>query len=434
MKICVIGSGYVGLVAGACFADFGNHIICVDKDEEKIKKLKDGISPIYEPGLSELLQYNTGENRMTFTTSTQEGVENSDYIFIAVGTPTTPSGEANLSMVYDVAKDIGKFMNSYKVVIDKSTVPVGTAEKVKEIISKETKHEFDVVSNPEFLKEGAAIEDFMKPERIVVGSDSPKASEMMRELYSPFVLNGNPIYVMSVKSAELTKYACNAFLATKISFANEIANLCDAVGANYNDVRVGMGSDSRIGKKFLYAGIGYGGSCFPKDVRALIKTSQENSSPIRILEMVEEVNEEQKLALLKKIDSHYKNESFSDKVFAVWGLAFKPGTDDMREAPSIPLLNELYKRGVKLQVYDPVATETSKEYFDGKVEYFEHSLDAIKGAEALLLLTEWKEFRRPDFAKMKSLMTKHVVFDGRNQYMPETMKSLGFEYYCIGVY
>ncbi|MCB1192287.1 MAG: UDP-glucose/GDP-mannose dehydrogenase family protein [Leptospiraceae bacterium] len=434
MKICIIGSGYVGLVAAACFADFGNHIVCVDKDEKKIKKLKNGISPIYEPGLSELLQYNIGENRMVFTTSTKEGVENSDFIFIAVGTPTSEDGQADLSMVYNVAKDIGKYMNGYKVVIDKSTVPVGTAERVKEIIAKETKHEFDVVSNPEFLKEGAAIDDFMRPERIIVGSDSPKASEMMQELYSPFVLNGNPIYVMSVKSAELTKYACNAFLATKISFANEMANLCDVLGANYNDVRVGMGSDSRIGKKFLYAGIGYGGSCFPKDVRALIKTSQEYSSPIRILEMVENVNENQKLTLLKKIDSHYNGVSLSGKTFAVWGLAFKPGTDDMREAPSIPLLNELYNRGVKLQVYDPVATETSKEYFDGKVEYFEHYYDALKGAEAMLLLTEWKEFREPDFIRIKSLMTKQVIFDGRNQYKPSTMKMLGFHYYSIGIF
>ena len=433
MKVCVIGSGYVGLVAGACFAEYGNDIICVDIDEKKINNLKNGIIPIYEPGLSEMVSHNVRRKRLEFTTSLKDGVEKSDIIFIAVGTPTGAEGEADLSMVLSVAKEIGRAMNGYKIIVDKSTVPVGTADKVRQAVSSETKHPFDVVSNPEFLKEGVALEDFMRPERVVIGADSEEAGTTMKELYAPFVLNGNPILLMSTKSAEITKYACNAFLATKISFANEIANLCDKVGANYDDVRIGMGSDNRIGKRFLFPGIGYGGSCFPKDVRALIKTAKDVGSPIRIIEMVEEVNEKQKVKLLAKIESHFKGESLKGKTFAVWGLAFKPDTDDMREAPSIPIISELYRLGVNLQVYDPEAEETSKYYFDGKVKYASGAYDALDGAEALLLLTEWREFREPDFNRVKKLLTKHVIFDGRNLYKKPQMKRLGFTHYGIGM-
>jgi UDPglucose 6-dehydrogenase len=432
MKVCVIGTGYVGLVAGACFAEYGNDVICVDKDEKKISNLKNGIIPIYEPGLSELVLNNTKENRLKFTTSLSEGVKASEFVFIAVGTPTKADGTSDLSMVHGVAEEVGKAMDGYKIIVDKSTVPVGTADAVKKIIGENTSHEFDVVSNPEFLKEGAAIDDFMKPERVVIGADTEKAMEMMAELYSPFVLNGNPILKMSIRSAELTKYACNAFLATKISFSNEIANLCDAVGANYEDVRKGMGTDSRIGRQFLYAGIGYGGSCFPKDVQALIKTSQEVGSPVRIIEMVEEVNEAQKVRLLQKMIDHYKKEDFSGMTFAIWGLAFKPGTDDMREAPSIPLVLELHKRGAKIQAFDPVAKETSNYYFQGKVDYKDNPYEALRGADAMLLVTEWREFREPDFSKVKSLLKSAVVFDGRNQYKPGNMKKLGFSYHSIG--
>ncbi len=433
MKVCVVGSGYVGLVAGTCFAEYGNQIICVDNDEKKIENLKKGIIPIFEPGLSELVTHNVKKNRLFFTTSLKDAVEKSDFIFIAVGTPTGAEGEADLSMVLSVAKEIGKAMNGYKVIVDKSTVPVGTADKVRAVIQAETKFEFDVVSNPEFLKEGTALEDFMKPERVVVGADSEKAGLMMKELYAPFVLNGNPILLMSTKSAEITKYACNCFLATKISFANEIANLCDVVGANYEDVRGGMGTDSRIGKKFLYAGIGYGGSCFPKDVRALIKTAKDVGSPIKIIEIVESVNESQKIKLLKKIEKHYKSESLKGKVFAVWGLSFKPGTDDMREAPSIPIINELHKQGAILKVYDPEATHTSEVYFKGKVEYMDEAYEALKDAEGLLLLTEWAEFREPDFEQIKSLLKSPVIFDGRNLYKKSTMKRFGFKHYGIGL-
>ncbi|EMJ97229.1 MULTISPECIES: UDP-glucose/GDP-mannose dehydrogenase family protein [unclassified Leptospira] len=432
MKVCVIGSGYVGLVAGACFAEYGNHVICVDKDSKKIEDLKKGIIPIYEPGLSELVLNNHKENRLGFSTSIQEGVEGSEIIFIAVGTPTSEDGSADLSAVFAVAEQIGKSINGYKVIVDKSTVPVGTAAKVKEIISKNTKHEFDVVSNPEFLKEGAAIDDFMKPERVVIGADSERAGELVAQLYAPFVLNGNPIIKMGTVSAELTKYACNAFLATKISFANEIANLCETVGADYEDVRKGMGTDSRIGRQFLYAGIGYGGSCFPKDVRALIRTSENFSSSLRIIREVERVNEDQKVRLFTKIENFFGKGQIKGKTFAVWGLAFKPGTDDMREAPSIPLLLKLYEEGAKIKAFDPVAKETSEYYFKDKIEYAKDAYDALEGADALLLLTEWREFREPDFSRIKKLMKGHVIFDGRNQYRPDHMKKEGFKYFSIG--
>ncbi|TGK04975.1 UDP-glucose/GDP-mannose dehydrogenase family protein [Leptospira semungkisensis] len=432
MRVCVIGSGYVGLVAGACFAEFGNNVVCVDKDSKKIEDLKNGIIPIYEPGLSELVLSNRKENRLEFSTDTKEAVESSEIIFIAVGTPTSHDGSADLTAVFAVAEAIGKSMNGYKVIVDKSTVPVGTAAKVKEIISKNTKHEFDVVSNPEFLKEGAAIDDFMKPERVVIGADSDMAGDLVAQLYAPFVLNGNPIIKMGTLSAELTKYACNAFLATKISFANEIANLCETVGADYEDVRKGMGTDSRIGRQFLYAGIGYGGSCFPKDVRALIRTSEQYSTPLRIIREVETVNEDQKVRLFDKIEKFYGKGGVKGKKIAVWGLAFKPGTDDMREAPSIPLLLKLHEEGAILKAFDPVAKETSEYYFKGKVEYAKDAYEALQDAEALLLLTEWREFREPDFSRIKKLMKSHVIFDGRNQYRPEHMKKEGFQYFSIG--
>ncbi|HMV77480.1 MAG TPA: UDP-glucose/GDP-mannose dehydrogenase family protein [Leptospiraceae bacterium] len=432
MKVCVIGSGYVGLVAGACFAEYGNQITCVDIDSEKIEKLKKGIIPIFEPGLSELVTKNVKAERLFFTTSLKDGVESSEIIFIAVGTPTGAEGEADLSMVRSVAKEIGKNMNGYKIIVDKSTVPVGTADIVREIVKKETSHPFDVVSNPEFLKEGAAIDDFMRPERVVIGVDSESAAEAMKELYGSFVLNGNPILVMSPRSAELAKYAANSFLATKISFANEIANLCDTVGASYEDVRKAIGTDSRIGNKFLYAGIGYGGSCFPKDVRALLKTAKDYNVQMQVIQKVEEVNEKQKLRLMDKIEKHFKNE-LKGRIFGVWGLAFKPMTDDMREAPSIPLLQELHKKGAVVKVYDPAAMETSEIYFKGKVQYCENPYDVLKNADALLLLTEWREFREPDFKKMSQLMKSKLIFDGRNQYSKKVMKKEGFIHYSIGL-
>ena len=433
MKVCVVGTGYVGLVAGACFAEYGNTVVCVDKDQKKIENLKKGIIPIFEPGLEELVTKNYKEGRLIFTTSLKEGVESSLFIFIAVGTPTNEDGSANLIYVDAVAKEIGETINGYKIVVDKSTVPVGTADRVRSIISQHTSQKFDVVSNPEFLKEGAAVDDFLRPERVVIGADSQKALEETEKLYMPFVLNGNPILKMSIRSAELTKYACNAFLATKISFANEIANLCERVGANYEDVRKGMGTDARIGRLFLYAGIGYGGSCFPKDVRALIHTAKENEYNLKILESVEQVNEAQKLVLLDKIISHYNTKDFSGKTFAVWGLAFKPQTDDMREAPSIPLLTNLAKMGAKLKVYDPEAHETSKPYFENIVEYKKTSYEVLENCDALLLLTEWREFREPDFGKIKSNLKTPLIFDGRNQYKPSQMKELGFTYYSIGL-
>ncbi|TGN19205.1 UDP-glucose dehydrogenase family protein [Leptospira idonii] len=432
MKVCVVGTGYVGLVAGTCFAEYGNEVVCVDKDEKKIKDLENGIIPIYEPGLTELVERNHKEGRLHFTTSLKEGVEASEFVFIAVGTPTSDNGSADLRFVFAVAEEVGKAMNGYKIIVDKSTVPVGTADKVKEIVAKNTKHPFDVVSNPEFLKEGAAIDDFMRPERVVIGADSEIAAKKMSELYSPFVLNGNPIITMGIRSAELTKYACNAFLATKISFVNEIANLCDAVGANFEDVRKGMGTDSRIGRQFLYAGIGYGGSCFPKDVRALLRTAEEYNTSMEIIQSVEDVNERQKTRLTDKIFEHFKTKDMKGKTFGIWGLAFKPGTDDMREAPSIPLIYELHKNGAKIQAFDPAAMETSKYYFDGKVEYKKDAYSALQGADALLLLTEWREFREPDFNKIKSLLTSPLIFDGRNQYKPSYMKEVGFTYYSIG--
>jgi len=431
MRITVVGTGYVGLVAGTCFAEYGNHVFCVDIDENKITKLKQGILPIYEPGLSEMVLNNHAKSRLTFTTDLREAAENSDIIFIAVGTPDRGDGKPDLSGVIGVAEKTGEYANDYKVIVTKSTVPVGTADLVREGAAKHAKHPFDVVSNPEFLREGRAIDDFMEPERVIVGCESERAAEKMRELYKPFVQEtGNPLIVMSIRSAELAKYACNAFLAMKISFVNEIANLCDALGANYLDVRTGLGTDSRIGKKFLNAGIGYGGSCFPKDVRALVSFAQQVGLNVPLFDEVEQTNERQKSRMVDKIIKRFGN--VAGKTFAAWGLAFKPGTDDMREAPSLTILNRLVDLGARVRASDPVAGEVARPLLHSGVELGE-MYPILDGADALLLLTEWPAFLEPDLARMKRLLKEPVVFDGRNVLPSETMKKAGFEYHGMGV-
>ncbi|MCX4274424.1 MAG: UDP-glucose/GDP-mannose dehydrogenase family protein [Candidatus Gastranaerophilales bacterium] len=431
MKICVIGTGYVGLVAGTCLAEMGNEVICVDKDTTKLEKLSKGIVPIYEPGLEELINVNVSEGRLNFTNDLKSAVEASTVCFIAVGTPQGEDGSADLSYVLDVASSIGEFMNGYKVIVDKSTVPVGTAEKVSEIIKSKTNFEFDVVSNPEFLKQGAAVDDFLKPDRVVIGSNSQRATEIMQELYSPFLRTGNPVIIMDVKSAEMTKYAANSFLAVKISYANEIANICEKVGADAEMVRIGMCSDKRIGPQFLFAGLGYGGSCFPKDVKAMIKTAKLNGCSSSLLEAADETNKEQRVLFINKILDRYKGD-IEGKTFAVWGLAFKPKTNDMREAPSITIINVLLKRGAKIQAYDPKAYDCAEPIFGDRITYAKSSYDALFGADAMLLLTEWNEFRRPNFDKIKELLKSPVIFDGRNQYNGKRLIDKGFEYYCIG--
>ena len=431
MKIAVIGTGYVGLVAGACLADMGNEVICVDNDEAKLAKLKQGIIPIYEPGLEELVKANVLEKRLIFSSDLQSAVEKSLVCFIAVGTPQGEDGSADLGYVFEVAKSIAKAMNGYKVIVDKSTVPVGTAQRVSEIIKAHTKHDFDVVSNPEFLKQGDAVNDFLSPDRVVIGSDSPKATQIMTEIYSPFFRTGNRIIVMNVKSAEMTKYAANSFLAVKISFANEIANLCEKVGADAEMVRIGMTTDSRIGNKFLFAGLGYGGSCFPKDVKALIKTGIDNKCAMSIIAAADETNKRQRLNFINKITQRF-GENLANKTFAVWGLAFKPKTDDMREAPSVTIINALLERGSKIKAYDPKAMENAKFYFDDKITYSKNAYDALDNADALLLLTEWNEFRRPDFEKIKSKLKNAIIFDGRNQYDIAKLQKQGFECYQVG--
>ena len=431
MKICVIGTGYVGLVAGTCLAEMGNEVICVDKDLKKLEKLAQGIVPIYEPGLEELINVNVSENRLTFTNDLKRAVEISTVCFIAVGTPQGEDGSADLSYVYDVASNIGEYMNGYKVIVDKSTVPVGTAEKVTEIIKSKTDLEFDVVSNPEFLKQGAAVDDFLKPDRVVIGSNSQRATEIMQELYSPFLRTGNPVIIMDVKSAEMTKYAANSFLAVKISYANEIANICEKVGADAEMVRIGMCSDKRIGSQFLFAGLGYGGSCFPKDVKAMIKTAKANGCSSSLLEAADEANKEQRVLFINKILERY-NSDIEGKTFGVWGLAFKPKTNDMREAPSITIINELLKRGAKIKGYDQKAYDCAEPIFGDRIIYAKSSYEALEDADAMLLLTEWNEFRRPNFEKIKDLMKHAVIFDGRNQYDGKRLAKKGFEYYCIG--
>lgn len=431
MNICVIGTGYVGLVAGACLADMGNNVICIDNNEDKISQLKNGIIPIYEPSLEELVKSNVLENRLSFSTDLKSAVEKSLVCFIAVGTPQGEDGSADLQYVYNVAKSIAKSMNEYKVIVDKSTVPVGTAEKVSEIIKANTSYNFDVVSNPEFLKQGNAVNDFLSPDRVIIGSNSDKATQIMQEIYAPFFRTGNRVIVMDVKSAEMTKYASNSFLAIKISYANEIANLCEKVGANAEMVRIGMTTDSRIGNKFLFAGLGYGGSCFPKDVKALIKTGIENGCDMSIIKSADETNKKQRLLFIDKIIKKF-GEDLTGKTFAVWGLAFKPKTNDMREAPSITIINELLKRGAKVQAYDPKANDEAKFYFQDRITYAKNSYDALENADVLLLLTEWNEFRRPDFEKIKNTLKTPVIFDGRNQYNSERLLEKGFDYTCIG--
>lgn len=431
MKIAVIGSGYVGLVAGTCLADMGNEVICVDNNPDKIKQLQKGIIPIYEPGLEELIKINTTENRLAFTTDLDSAVKKSEVCFIAVGTPQDEDGSCDLQYVLDVAEAIAKSMNGYKVIVDKSTVPIGTAEKVTELIKKYTNHPFDVVSNPEFLKQGNAVDDFLSPDRVIIGSNSGKATAIMQEIYATFFRTGNRVIVMDVKSAEMTKYTANAFLATKISFMNEIANICEKVGADAEMVRIGIAADTRIGNKFLFPGIGYGGSCFPKDVNALASIAEDNNVDNSILKAVNHTNKLQRTIFINKILKRFNN-NIEGKTFAVWGLAFKPKTNDMREAPSITILNELLNRGAKIQAYDPKATENAKYYFHDKIIYANTGYEALKDADALLLLTEWNEFRRPDMDNVKSLLKYPLIFDGRNQYNSGLLTQKGFEYICMG--
>ncbi|MBN2017059.1 MAG: UDP-glucose/GDP-mannose dehydrogenase family protein [Candidatus Cloacimonetes bacterium] len=438
MKISIVGSGYVGLVTGACLSDVGHEVTCVDNNVEKIEMLNHGEMPIFEKGLKELVQSNVEDERLFFTTNIKKATEDAQVIFIAVGTPPDEDGSADLQYVLAVAKDIGNYMNGYKVVVDKSTVPIGTADLVQATISevlqsRNASHEFDVVSNPEFLKEGVAIDDFMKPDRVVIGTNSERAKKIMHEVYTAFTFQHDRIIFMGIRSAEMTKYAANAMLATKISFMNEISRLCEQVDADVEDVRTGIGSDHRIGYSFIYPGAGYGGSCFPKDVKALIKIAHKHNSTARILEAVEEVNDEQKLVLVKKIVQNFGND-LSDKVFSIWGLSFKPMTDDMREAPSRVIIKELIKKGAKIQAYDPEAMKESKRIFgdNPNITYFEDQYSALKNAHALLLITEWRQFRMPDFDKISNLLKEKVIFDGRNQYEPVQMEELGFSYYCIG--
>ena len=431
MRICVIGTGYVGLVAGTCLADMGNDVICVDNDLEKLIKLNDGIVPIYEPGLEELIKANVTEGRLKFSSDLDNAVKQSLVCFIAVGTPQGQDGAANMQYVMDVAEGIGKSIDGYKVIVDKSTVPVGTADKVTEVIKKYYDGEFDVVSNPEFLKQGAAVDDFLKPDRVVIGSNSPKATAIMQEVYAPFFRTASRFVIMDVKSAEMTKYAANSFLAIKISYANEIANICEAVGADAEMVRIGMCSDKRIGSQFLFPGLGYGGSCFPKDVMALMKTAKDNNCTCRLIEAADEINKEQRVIFITKILQRF-GMNLAGMSFGVWGLTFKPKTNDMRMAPSITIINALLGFGARIKVYDPKGFEQAKNVFGDRVIYANNSYDALKDADCMLLLTEWNEFRRPDFDRIKGLMKSPVIFDGRNQYDAERLKQRGFEYHCIG--
>jgi len=441
MNIAVIGTGYVGLVTGTCFAETGNNVICVDIDEEKVKKLSSGKITIFEPGLEKLFERNSKEGRLKFTTSLADGIKNAKVIFLALPTPPNGDGSADLKYILDVADNIGKLLKKglYKIIIDKSTVPVGTSDKVKEIILKSAKTTgvempeklYDVVSNPEFLREGVAVEDFMKPDRVIIGTSSQKARKVLGELYAPFVRQGNPVIYMDERSAELTKYAANSFLATKISFMNEIAQLCEKFGADVDLVRKGMGSDERIGRRFLFSGIGYGGSCFPKDVKALSKSAHQADYNFKILEAVMEVNENQKIHLVPKIKKFFKNKLKGKKI-ALWGLAFKPNTDDIREAPALKIIEELIKNGATITAYDPEAMENVKKELGNTISYAKNQYEALDNSDALVIATEWSEFRTPDFNKMKSLLKKHVIFDGRNLFDLYKMEELGFHYESIG--
>lgn len=438
MKLCIIGTGYVGLVTGTCFAEMGNNVICVDIDETKIAMLNRGEVPIYEPGLKEMIDTNSAAGRITFTTGLKDAVQRSEIIFIAVGTPADEDGSADLSHVIDVSKSIAQYVNEPKIIVTKSTVPVGTADLVKQTIKARMKeldnvHEFTIVSNPEFLKEGAAIDDFMKPDRVILGVEDEEAAKIMKELYEPFSRGAERILVMNIRSAEMTKYASNAFLATKISFMNELSHLCESLDADISEVRHGMGSDTRIGHKFIFPGVGYGGSCFPKDVRALISMHSDAGTSARIIQAVEETNQSQKMVLVDKLVKLW-GEDMSGKTIAIWGLAFKPQTDDMREAPATVIINALLGMGATIQAYDPIAIPTAKKVFANtdNITFVESEYDALEGADAMLLVTEWHIFRLPDWQKMKSLMKQPLILDGRNQYEPQTMRELGFEYHSIG--
>ncbi len=431
MKIAVIGTGYVGLVTGTCFAETGNNVICVDIDVTKVQKLTNGEITIYEPGLEKLFLRNLKEDRLNFTTDLAEGIKDAEIIFLALPTPPGEDGSADLKYILGVSEELGKILTDYKVIVDKSTVPVGTAAKVKAAIEKNYKGEFDVVSNPEFLREGVAVDDFMKPDRVVIGASSERARNVMGQLYAPFVRQGNPVIYMDEKSAELTKYAANSFLATKISFMNEIAQLCELLGADVDQVRKGVGSDERIGRRFLFPGIGYGGSCFPKDVQALVKSSVEVNYDFQILNAVMDVNEKQKLHLMPKINAYFNND-LKGKHFALWGLAFKPNTDDIREAPALYMIDELVKAGATVSVFDPEAMNNVKKLLGDKVEYAENQYAALNNADALIIATEWNEFRTPDFLKIVTSLKNKAIFDGRNLFETKAIKELGFHYESVG--
>lgn len=431
MKITVVGTGYVGLVTGTCLAETGNDVLCVDIDKNKVERMQNGEVPIYEPHLDILFERNINAGRLKFTTSLEEGLTHGQIIFLALPTPEDEDGSADLSYVLGVAENIGKLMTDYKVIVDKSTVPVGTAEKVTAVVAQNATVDFDVVSNPEFLREGFAVDDFMKPERIVIGSSSEKATKLMERLYKPFVRSGNPILIMDEKSAELTKYASNSFLAAKITFMNEIANFCEKVGADVDKVRIGMGTDSRIGKRFLFPGIGYGGSCFPKDVKALHKSGKDNAYNFQILDAVINVNNKQKTALIPKVVSHL-GEDLSGKTIALWGLAFKPETDDIREAPSLYIIDELLARGAKLKAFDPEAMDNVKRKLGDKLEYADSMYGAIENTDALIICTEWSIFRTPNFQKLRDNLNQPIIFDGRNLYDVAEMEREGFTYFSIG--
>ncbi len=431
MNICMIGTGSVGLVTGACLAGSGNNVICVDIDEQKITSLSKGEVTFFEPGLEDLVKENYDEGRLSFTTDLKPALDISEIIFIAVGTPPKEDGSADLLAVSEVAKSIGQNISGYKIIVTKSTVPVGTSEMIRDIVKKQTNIEFDVASNPEFLKEGAAVEDFMKPDRIVIGVDKQEVGEKLRQLYEPFMRSSDRTQIVSIRSSELAKYASNAMLATRISFMNEIANLCERIGADVSDVRKAMGSDERIGRAYLFPGVGYGGSCFPKDVKALIQTAEENGYNLKVCSAVDEANNDQREIFWKKIENHF-NSNLKDKKIGVWGLSFKPNTDDIREAPSLYIIQKLIEKGAIVTAHDPAAIENVKAYFDNKINYAEHNYEACTSADALLIHTEWNQYRQPNFDKLKEIMNSPVIFDGRNLYNPRKLKELGFEYFPFG--
>jgi len=431
MNIAVIGTGYVGLVAGSCFAESGNDVWCVDNDAAKIENLKKGVIPIYEPGLPEIIERNVREERLKFTTDLDTAVKKSFVIFVAVGTPPQPNGAADLRFVFDVAASVGRAMDRYKVIVVKSTVPVGTSEQVRKILKENTSHPFDLLSNPEFLKQGAAVEDFMKPDRVIVGADDVRPGEILRDLYAPFVRTGSPVLVVDVRTAEMLKYAANAFLAARISFMNEIANLCEEVGANADMIRKGLASDSRIGPAFLFPGVGFGGSCFPKDIKALIDVGKQHQYDMKILEAVDAVNQCQPLRFVEKVRSHFKG-GLRDKRVGVWGLAFKPRTNDMRDAPAIKIIESLIADGATVTAYDPEAMNEAKRIFGGRLQLAASNYGCVEGADALLIVTEWQAFRHPNFERMKTIMRDPVIFDGRNIFDPVQLRELGFTYHSVG--